>query len=118
MPQRDIVVMGASAGGVDALEETVRGLRPDIRASFFIVLHFPPFRESHLPEILSRAGPLPAIHPNDGDSIQPGHIYVAPPGIYWYETAALSCGEDPKRITRGLLSIRCSSQQPKPMARE
>ena len=79
MPQRDIVVIGASAGGVDALKETVGGLRPDIRASFFIVLHFPPFKESHLPEILSRAGPLPAIHANDGDSIQPGHIYVAPP---------------------------------------
>lgn len=31
MPQRDIVVMGASAGGVEALKETVRGLRPDIR---------------------------------------------------------------------------------------
>ena len=59
MPQRDIVVMGASAGGVDALKETVEGLRPDIRASFFIVLHFPPFKESHLPEILSRVGPLP-----------------------------------------------------------
>jgi two-component system, chemotaxis family, protein-glutamate methylesterase/glutaminase len=71
--------MGASAGGVDALEETVRGLQPDIRASFFIVLHFPPFKESHLPEILSRVGPLPAVHPNDGDPIQPGYIYVAPP---------------------------------------
>jgi two-component system, chemotaxis family, protein-glutamate methylesterase/glutaminase len=79
MPQRDIVVIGASAGGVDALKETVEGLRPDIRASFFIVLHFPPFKESHLPEILSRVGPLPTVHANDGDSIQPGHIYVAPP---------------------------------------
>jgi len=71
--------MGASAGGVDALKETVEGLRPDIRASFFIVLHFPAFKESHLPEILSRVGPLPAVHPKNGDSIQPGHIYVAPP---------------------------------------
>jgi chemotaxis response regulator CheB len=79
MPQRDIVVIGASAGGVGALKETVERLRPDIRASFFIVLHFPPFKESHLPQILSRVGPLPADHPNNGDPIQPGHIYVAPP---------------------------------------
>jgi two-component system, chemotaxis family, protein-glutamate methylesterase/glutaminase len=79
MPERDIVVMGASAGGVEALRETVRGLRPDIRASFFIVLHFPPFQKSHLPGILSRVGPLPAVHPNNGDVIQLRHIYVAPP---------------------------------------
>src|SRR5437870_4310162 len=71
MPERDIVVMGASAGGVDALKETVRGLRPDIRASFFVVLHFPPFEKSHLPAILSRVGPLPAVHPKSGDLIQP-----------------------------------------------
>jgi two-component system, chemotaxis family, protein-glutamate methylesterase/glutaminase len=71
MPERDIVVMGASAGGVEALKETIRGLRPDIRASFFVVLHFPPFQKSHLPEILSRIGPLPAVHPNNGDLIQP-----------------------------------------------
>ena len=73
MPERDIVVMGASAGGVEALKETIRGLRPDIRASFFVVLHFPPFQKSHLPEILSRVGPLPSVHPNNGDLIQPRH---------------------------------------------
>src|SRR5438132_5971945 len=79
MAARDIVVIGASAGGVEALKHLVRGLSPDIRASFFVVLHFPPFEKSHLPEILSRVGVFPALHPKNGDSIQPGHIYVAPP---------------------------------------
>src|SRR2546426_3652688 len=79
MRGRDIVVIGASAGGVTALKELVRGLPSGMRASFFVVLHFPPFQRSHLPEILSRAGAFPAIHPGNGDSIQPGRIYIAPP---------------------------------------
>src|SRR5437016_4999514 len=79
MAERDIVVIGASAGGVEALKDLVRGFPPDIRASFFVVLHFPPFQKSHLPEILSNVGVFPATHPRNGDSIQRGRIYVAPP---------------------------------------
>src|SRR6266481_4923973 len=79
MAERDIVVIGASAGGVEALKDLVRGLSPDIRASFFVVLHFPAFQKSHLPEILSSVGVLPANHARNGDPILPGHIYVAPP---------------------------------------
>ena len=79
MAERDIVVIGASAGGVEALKKVVQGLSPDIQASFFVVLHFPPFQKSHLPEILSKVGVFPANHPRNGDSIQPGRIYVAPP---------------------------------------
>src|SRR5438132_7336440 len=75
----DIVVIGASAGGVEALKDLVRGLSPDIRASFFVVLHFPPFQKSHLPEILSSLDVFPASHPTDGESILPGRIYIAPP---------------------------------------
>src|SRR5205823_913263 len=77
--KRDIVVIGASAGGVETLKATVRDLPPDVPASFFVVLHFPPFEKSHLPEILSRAGPLRAVHAKNGDLIQPGRIYIAPP---------------------------------------
>src|SRR5207253_2638272 len=68
-----------SAGGVEALKELVQGLSPDIHASFFIVLHFPPFRKSHLPNILSNVGVFPATHPHNGESILPGRIYIAPP---------------------------------------
>src|SRR5437764_13899490 len=79
MPVRDIVVIGASAGGVQALKDLVQGLARDIQASFFVVLHFPPFEKSQLPEILSSLGVLPAKHAADGESILPGRIYVAPP---------------------------------------
>jgi two-component system chemotaxis response regulator CheB len=74
---RDIIVIGASAGGVTALKDLVKGLPADFGGSVFIVLHIPPYSESRLPWILSNAGLLDAIHPQDGDMIEPGKIYVA-----------------------------------------
>jgi two-component system, chemotaxis family, protein-glutamate methylesterase/glutaminase len=76
---RDIVVVGASAGGVEALRELVRHLPADFPAAIFIVVHIPPDAPSLLPRILSRSGPLRATHAVDGDPIVPGRIYVAPP---------------------------------------
>ena len=76
---RNIIVIGASSGGVEALQELVRGLPPDLPATVFIVLHTAPHAPSFMPEILSRAGPLPALTPKDGERIQQGRIYVAPP---------------------------------------
>lgn len=78
MPTRDKIVIGASAGGVEALIELVRQLPEDFPAALFIVLHVSPHGTSVLPTILSRAGKLPAFHPQDGQAIQPGRIYVAP----------------------------------------
>ena len=78
MKARDIIVVGASTGGITALKEFVRYLPEDFEGSVFIVLHIPPYSESELPEILSKAGPLKAVHPKDGDPIEPGKIYVAP----------------------------------------
>ena len=79
MERRDIVVIGASAGGVQALASLVSGLPHDLAAAVFIVLHMPPFAKSRLPEILSRAGPLPAAHAVNDEPIVPGRIYIAPP---------------------------------------
>lgn len=75
----DIVVMGASAGGIDALTRIVRRLPADLPAAVFVVLHVSAGSTSALPAILTRAGPLPAQHPRNGDLIEPGRIYVAPP---------------------------------------
>lgn len=75
----DIIVIGASAGGVEALANLVYHLSPELAASLFVVVHFPSFGVSVLPQILSRAGPLPAMHPQDGELIRPGCIYTAPP---------------------------------------
>jgi two-component system chemotaxis response regulator CheB len=79
MAGRDIIVVGASAGGVDVLAEVVRGLPAGLPASLFVVCHFPPGFRSVLPTILSRSGPLLASHARDGEPFYPGHIYVAPP---------------------------------------
>jgi two-component system, chemotaxis family, protein-glutamate methylesterase/glutaminase len=79
MPGHDIVVVGASAGGVEALSQLVRGLPPEIPAAIFVVLHTPPSGTSVLPRILSRAGRLPAAHARNGEPIETGRIYVAPP---------------------------------------
>jgi two-component system, chemotaxis family, protein-glutamate methylesterase/glutaminase len=77
----DIVVIGASAGGVEALTRVVSGLPRDLRAAVLIVLHLSRGR-SVLPEILTRASRLPASHPRDGDELQYGRIYVAPPDFH------------------------------------
>jgi two-component system chemotaxis response regulator CheB len=79
MQGRDIIVIGASAGGVEALTALVRTLPSDLPAALFVVLHIPAQSSSLLPEILSRVGVLPAIQAKDELDIYYGHIYVAPP---------------------------------------
>lgn len=78
----EIVVIGASAGGVEAAKSLVEYLPADLQAAFFLVLHFPEDATSVLPQILNRHGHLSACHPSDGDRIQNGRIYVAPPGSH------------------------------------
>jgi two-component system chemotaxis response regulator CheB len=84
MPPREIVVVGASAGGVEALAELAHGLPAGLPAAVFVVLHLPPDARSHLPEILNRAGSLPCSHAVDSGLIQRGHIYVAPPNRHLF----------------------------------
>lgn len=79
---RDVVTIGASSGGVEALVRLAGGLPLDLPAAVLVVLHFPEGAPSALPDILSRSGPLPAAHPEDGDRIENGRVYVAPPGLH------------------------------------
>jgi two-component system, chemotaxis family, protein-glutamate methylesterase/glutaminase len=79
MASRDVVVIGASAGGVEALKRLVNGLPPHFPATIFAVLHVAPHSPGYLPEILARAGPLPATHAQDNERFERGRIYVAPP---------------------------------------
>jgi two-component system, chemotaxis family, protein-glutamate methylesterase/glutaminase len=82
MRHRDIIVVGASAGGIEALQELARVLPAKLPASIFITVHFPEHGTSVLPRILNRAGPLTAVHAADGESIVRGRIYVAPPDYH------------------------------------
>ena len=67
---RDIVVIGASRGGVEALKGIVAALPPSLQSALFIVLHISPTHASLLPDVLSRAGPLPAEHGRDGTRVE------------------------------------------------
>ncbi|WP_157271365.1 chemotaxis protein CheB [Azohydromonas aeria] len=78
MARRDIVVVGASAGGVRALRELAAALPADFPAALCVVLHVGPFKSS-LPELLEAVGPLPAAHAVTGEPLRPGRILVAPP---------------------------------------
>ncbi len=75
----EIIVVGASAGGVEALIKLVRGLSKDLQASVFIVLHLPAQGPSVLPNILNHASILNAQHAIDQQKIEMGKIYIAPP---------------------------------------
>ena len=79
MARKDIVVVGASAGGMEALRELVSQLPDDFEASVFVVWHTSPSVRSILPSVLDESGPLPAAFATDREPIKPRRIYVAPP---------------------------------------
>jgi two-component system chemotaxis response regulator CheB len=76
---RDLVVIGASAGGVETLTRIVSRLPADLAASVCIVLHIAPSSPSALAGILGRAGPLKCRQATGGEALVPGEILVAPP---------------------------------------
>lgn len=82
MPKHDIVVMGASAGGVEALKTILSGLPQELPASIFITLHTSPTGEGYLADVLARLCPLPVRLAIDREKITPGRIYIAPPNLH------------------------------------
>ena len=96
MAKRDIIVVGASAGGFEALKILVAGLPKNFPASIFVVWHMSPeIHESVLPQVLQRVGNLPATQAVDGERIEPGRIYVAPPDYH------LLIEHERVRVTKG-----------------
>ena len=110
--RRDIVVVGASAGGMEALQKLVASLPADLPASVFIVWHLSPGLKSILPSVLNRAGPLKALHPRDGDKIERGRIFVAPNDHHMLlEQGYIRITKGPKEIASGRRWIRCSARR-------
>jgi len=95
MAGRDIIVVGASAGGVEALSRLVTDLPADLPASVFIVLHMSAHTGTALPRILARRTKLTVGHPFDGQPIERGRVYVAVPGHH------LTVGPGVVRVTNG-----------------
>ncbi|MET7423283.1 chemotaxis protein CheB [Dactylosporangium sp. NPDC005555] len=79
---RAVVVIGASAGGVEALRTLVAAFPAGFPAAVCVTLHIPRTGISVLPQILSRAGALPATHPHDGTPLRAGHVHVAPVDLH------------------------------------
>ncbi|ADJ45377.1 CheB methylesterase [Amycolatopsis mediterranei S699] len=77
--ERDVVVIGASAGGVEALCQTVRSLSDEFPAAVLVVMHLSPGATTALPQILTRAGPLRAVQATHAAPLTRGVIHVAPP---------------------------------------
>ncbi|MEA2639736.1 MAG: two-component system, chemotaxis family, protein-glutamate methylesterase/glutaminase [Chloroflexota bacterium] len=82
MSENDVVVIGASAGGVEAMRQVVHGLPADLDAAVFVVMHMGASSSSALAHILARNGPLPARQATDGEPIVGGQIYVARPDFH------------------------------------
>jgi two-component system, chemotaxis family, protein-glutamate methylesterase/glutaminase len=97
MANRDIVAIGTSAGGVEALLFLVRHLPVDLPASILVTIHLSSQHRSALDEILSRAGPLKATFAAEGDVLRKGQIYIAPPSRHLLvEGERLALGRGPR----------------------
>lgn len=99
--RHDLVVVGTSAGGVEALQRLAADLPADFPAAVCVVQHVHAEGPGLLAPILDRAGPLPAAFPEDGDALQAGRIIVAPPDHH------LLVKEGYVRVTRGPRENRC-----------
>jgi two-component system chemotaxis response regulator CheB len=79
MEKRNIIVIGASAGGLEAIKKIVADLPPDLDASIFIVWHMAASVRGVMPQVLGRITPIPVAHAYNGEPIVTNRIYVAPP---------------------------------------
>ena len=76
----DVVAIVASAGGLTAISAVLAALPVDFPAALVIVQHLSPDHPSQMADILSRRMPLPVKQAEEGDTLRPGHVYLAPPG--------------------------------------
>lgn len=84
MAGHDLIVLGASAGGVEAVSALLAGLPSDLAAAVCVVIHQRPDVESRLPRVLARATTLSVVLARQGARITPGTVFVAPPDLHLF----------------------------------
>src|SRR5205823_369106 len=77
-----LVVIAASAGGIQAVGEVLRALPSDLNAAVVVVQHRTPHKKSLLEQILARSARMPVLTAVEGQQIEPGHVYVARPDLH------------------------------------
>jgi two-component system, chemotaxis family, protein-glutamate methylesterase/glutaminase len=80
--QVEAIVIGGSAGALEALGSILPALPRDFTVPVAIVLHLPPTKPSHLPEVLGVRCALPVTEPDDKEPLEAGHVYVAAPNYH------------------------------------
>jgi two-component system chemotaxis response regulator CheB len=111
MPVSSAVVIGASAGGLDAVRTVINVFPKALNAPVFIVVHTSPEGPGLLSSILDRVGPLPARTARHLEVIENGHIYVAPPDRH------LVVDDRRIRLTRGPAQAASPSFRTRPRLR-
>jgi two-component system chemotaxis response regulator CheB len=108
----EAIVIGASAGGIDALLALLPGLPPDYRLPIIVLLHLPEDHHSQLAEIFGLRLALPTCEASDKQAIQPGMVYFAPPSYHlsveYDRSFSLSC-EPPVHFSRPSIDILMES---------
>ncbi|WP_410643841.1 chemotaxis protein CheB [Amycolatopsis sp. lyj-346] len=111
--RRDLVAIGASAGGVEVLRSVVSALPPGFPGTVLVTLHLSAGTRSALGGILDRAGPLPARFARHGEPIERDTVYVAPPGRHLLtDDGSLVLTQGRPRTGTGRRSTRRSGRRP------
>ena len=76
---RDVIVVGATGSGLDAVSAVVGALKPDIGAIVFVALQRSPVRPGRAADMLTRSSDLQVSYGRQKEAVQPGHIYLSPP---------------------------------------
>lgn len=106
------LVIGASAGGIDALLRLLPGLHPGFRFPVVVVLHVPEDRDSRLAEVFQQHLPMPVLQAQDKEMLQAGRVYFAPPGYHLSIEKDRSFSlsqEDPVHFSRPSIDVLMTS---------
>src|SRR5688572_2989401 len=101
MPGHNLILLGASAGGVEAVSAVVAGLPTELDAAVCVVIHLRPDASSRLPEILARVGVLPVVAARNGMDLQPGVVHVGVPDMHMLIEADQEDDQGRVRLVRG-----------------